>query len=693
MAVTISMTGSGTVGDISTGWSVDESATTVNPSESSGGTGSISMAAKATDTSEFVSENDIIFTHDKLGNISGLVGNVTRSGAIVGLGIAPLSSLLNAERNAPPTGQQPLSEIITGYVSLVSDQISVTYLATKNPVRIYPGWQSEVWYMLNQLAAVERVQITVEGDSIVVRDWGATTVGTDDYNSLNNTFNTQATGRFVEVTCQNTKLVASLGSTKYNYSQNPSVETNIVGWTTANTSGFGTFSAARTTEWAAVGGASYRAVVNTGGSASDPIALDVRHLIPVTAIADNETVSASVVLHTWIGNDPSTRGVRDSVVKYNWLNSANTVISTTTGSSVPNMTPDATTTNTSGSMAKPVGATNLQIAWSIPQFWYGSMGGGAPATYNRNLEGGDRVYMDAAILTNGSIVPYFDGNSPGATWTGTSNNSTSIIPLPPENDFYNAFTDNNTIYSVDSGEVSKTVVQTNNYPTYIAQPLHVMTFPTQVGTYYVIGSDNLPVTPSAWEAYGGKVEAAIGSVPGTIEITLTGPSSDIPGVAGPYSLAVSDGQNSYAALSIAGIGVTTNPETIRVNTGADDSKTTVEIAATLNSPFVTNIASAYGAAAWMGVDAAGPTVTISMTIPTNRLTSFGSTPGSLFSYKSCQYRVTDTSIGSTATSINAKWFVTADQMDAVWAGSTADQFDASWVGYSAADVQIKPLRK
>lgn len=685
----ITTTGSGTFGDVVPGWSVTEAATTVNPNISSDGTGLIVASTKAHDDSDFLVDNNAVATHDDLGTIEGLLGDVT-VGNTVGLNIQPLLSLLNVERNMPPTGEQPLSEIFAAYVAAVTPQLSVSYQASSDPLRIYPGWSGSVWFHLNQLCAINKVEIASTGSTIVVRDIGSVTKTVDEKQGISRTFSTAATGRNVEVVCQNTVLIGSLPGSKYNYSANPSLETNTTGWSNS---------------WSPVGLAptfgrvaanplsgtySYRMLAVNASSGAGQYG-EVRHSISTSTIPDGEQVALSVsAYHTFVSSAPNIYDARIEAY-YTWVGGTaggtGTPVLFGTVSGFSGIRGASARTNFSvTSMPKPAGALFLLV--DIRQV---SRAPSGPQREARILVG-DTIWVDGVLLTNGALIPYADGNTAGWSWNGTTNNSISSTTIPVENDFYNAYTDNNTIYSVNAGEVVETLIQTKNFPTYLAQPIQTTAIPNTVGTYYVSAADNLPVTPAQWADYGGRVMVAIGDVPGTILLTLTGPSMDIPGVPGPYSLSISDGATSYAALSIAGIGVTTRPETLTVATGADPDKTTVEIAATLNSPFVRNLSDAYNAAGWMIVDAAGPSATLSATLGTHQLAGFGVTQGSVVPYEQSRYRIMNANITRLGTGVSARWHVTAADSDNLWAGQSADAFDTFWSGYSAGDYQIKPLR-
>ena len=687
-----SMTGSGTLGAVQTGWSISESASSVNITEQTGGTGSASFSAVKTPTSKFVIDNLITLDVDELGSLGGIIGDTSIMGDSVSVTVAPTLSLLNAERSAPPTGEQALSAIFASYVALVTDQITVDYQATSDPLRIYPGWSGSVWNFLQQLCAFNRVEMAASGDLLVVRDVGSIEYALGAKVTPTFSASVASTGRSIDVVVQNTALVASLPGPKYNYSENPSVETNATGWSTTNTSGYGASSSARNTGWASSGTASWRCNITNAGSSSDPIAVDLKHEIDASTLTVGGVYSASIVVATTssainAGYDTTYGSIQ---VIFEWLNASSVQVGTPKVQYFHQISSSGTLVAAPG-MIFPAGATKMRITFSVPEFqgvevspgllWPGGL-----------LETGDLLYMDSAMLTNGAIVPFFDGNSPGAAWEGTANNSVSSLLLPSENDFYNAFTDNNTIYSVSAGESVTTTVQTSNYPTYLAQPVVSDVFPIAVGTYCVSGADNLPVVPAEWIGYGGNVSVAISEVPGAIDLTLSAPQSDIPGVPGPYTLSVSDGSNQYATLSIAGIGVTTKPETLNLLTGASPEKTTVEVAATVNSPFCITKKIAYDHSSWAVAKAAGPNTALNFTVPTSTLSGLGLTEGAMFTHEDARYRIISATIGHTSTSISAVRHTTIGEMDAAWAGQELGDFDALWSGYSAGDINIAPLR-
>lgn len=109
MALTFTMTGNGSLGDVEPGWSVSEDATPVAPGDSTGGTGNVSMSARAKTDAEFVINNGIQIEHD-LGSVHGLIASATIRGAentttTATLGIDTLLNLLNVDKTAVPLGE------------------------------------------------------------------------------------------------------------------------------------------------------------------------------------------------------------------------------------------------------------------------------------------------------------------------------------------------------------------------------------------------------------------------------------------------------------------------------------------------------------------------------------------------------------------------------------------------------------
>jgi hypothetical protein len=256
---------------------------------------------------------------------------------------------------------------------------------------------------------------------------------------------------------------------------------------------------------------------------------------------------------------------------------------------------------------------------------------------------------------------------------------------------YSARSDDNRIISVNAAETNRTTVQSDAYLTAIIQPTRTTAFIPGQGTYFIIDSTGLPIVAGQWEDYGGSVSVAIDqNNPGAIEITMVGPREQIPSTTAPYSMAVSDGQNQYAALSLFGTGVVANPATVSLLTGADPEKVKQQVAFSITNPFINTVEQAYDSGIWASLDGSGPRLSLSIAIPTQDVDGLGLVAGSLIKYQNCDYRVTSAAIGRTKTTLECVRHVTVDSFDATWSGKTVGDHDAEWLGYLCEDQDIIP---
>lgn len=235
---------------------------------------------------------------------------------------------------------------------------------------------------------------------------------------------------------------------------------------------------------------------------------------------------------------------------------------------------------------------------------------------------------------------------------------------------YDARTDNNRIFQIAVGKKETFTVATNSYPVLVNTPTPVFTLPVGPGQYYVTGSDNLPVQPAQWLAYGGSVEAAIGANPNEIDITVTGPATEIPGVPAPYYLSASDGSNNYATITISGAGVKINPRTLRLYTGADHALVTEEVGSTISNIFIDSEADAYDRGVWASTLACGPNVALNGEVDLAACEGFGLTSGSVIPWADSRYRIETVNINNARAQITARRYVTSgDEVDA-WTSLT-----------------------
>jgi hypothetical protein len=434
--------------------------------------------------------------------------------------------------------------------------------------------------------------------------------------------------------------------------------------------------------WTFSGNSAYAVTVTNPGSASDPLSFRVEHTVDFSGVEANAVISASVIMHLSAGE---TRGALQEVTVnpfFDWLDSTGSVVKTVILATV--LFRDEDRLIPYRSMVKPSSAATGRFRLEVPQFL------DAPVT--PNLQMGDVLSFDGAMVVNGTLQPFFDGNTAGVTWLGTVNNSRSQQPNPnPTNLLYSASVDGNRVLSTSAGVTTNTILITTSYPTQIDTLTATDTLPAPNGTYYVTDSAGFIVPASEWVAAGGAVRATVGERPGTIVVTFIGPSTLL-GHDGPYYLASGDTSDRVAQFSITGTGVTTNPTDLNLSTGADPATVTNEVAKEIDNPFIDTRQQAFERGVWSGITAARPMPSMSVTVPLYRLESFGLVSGALVQYHDSIYRVFDIQLNVSTATIQAEWYVTTADFEALWSSRQTLAFENRWSGYKSGDFTVAPLR-
>lgn len=105
MAINLKISGSGDLGPNAPGWSVQEYVPPVEIGGRAGGTGSVTVNARAEANSLLLVNNDAVTSHDDgLGEIRGVVKTVSDSGLNASITHSTVLDLLDAERFIPPLG-------------------------------------------------------------------------------------------------------------------------------------------------------------------------------------------------------------------------------------------------------------------------------------------------------------------------------------------------------------------------------------------------------------------------------------------------------------------------------------------------------------------------------------------------------------------------------------------------------------
>lgn len=136
------------------------------------------------------------------------------------------------------------------------------------------------------------------------------------------------------------------------------------------------------------------------------------------------------------------------------------------------------------------------------------------------------------------------------------------------------------------------------------QPPVIQTFVGQghstSSVYTVVGDDGLPIQPSQWEAFGGRVDFTLNKDTSSITVTMRG-ATGIQSTKGQFistfSLALGSDftGNRYSTLRIIGTGVAFNKETLRCRTTVPDGKTGTDVGITIDNPFISTWGDAYAA--------------------------------------------------------------------------------------------------
>ena len=250
------------------------------------------------------------------------------------------------------------------------------------------------------------------------------------------------------------------------------------------------------------------------------------------------------------------------------------------------------------------------------------------------------------------------------------------------------------VYQVATGEVQVVNVQTEHSIDTVNDPTCVSgitpyPYVSGSGQYVITGSDGYIVSPSWWRDNGGSITARTTEREGEIEITIKGPDYDSPRA--PYR--VSEGDAGRPALYITGMGVTSEPETLKIPTG--NPKAVADIGETLDSPFITSRALAYQAAVQVSLSYASPELKLSATEAKEAgdngvLARRGA--GALFEHEGSVYRV-----GSLTQTERANTFSEAVQYTTLrhrrdaFTGRTIRQANTDNKGRTIKDRALKPL--
>lgn len=159
------------------------------------------------------------------------------------------------------------------------------------------------------------------------------------------------------------------------------------------------------------------------------------------------------------------------------------------------------------------------------------------------------------------------------------------------------------VITVGAGETVERIVELSSSLSSIQEPV-MQTFVSQLhdssSVYTVVGDDGLPIQPTQWEDYGGRVSVALNQDTKSLTVTMTG-ATGIANSKGEYistfSLALGSDftGNRYSTLRVVGTGVLFRKELIRVRTCVKPHLTGTDVGITIDNPFLSTANEAWTA--------------------------------------------------------------------------------------------------
>lgn len=224
-------------------------------------------------------------------------------------------------------------------------------------------------------------------------------------------------------------------------------------------------------------------------------------------------------------------------------------------------------------------------------------------------------------------------------------------------------------------------LETINQPTCVSTITRTPPLPYvgTTGQYVVVGTDNLPILPTQWEALGGSLTVSLTDVPDEIEVSITAPPlTSIEQTSGgqayaPYKIGVeSSGEADYPALWITGSGVFFEKISHIFITGAPDSYAPSNAASTIDNPFLTTLNAVTSRGVAAAQEICGPKVTMSASIAQGN--QFGSTVGRMEALASNKFRIESASYSESSVSLDAVASASISDFNAKWTGKTFTNF-------------------
>lgn len=212
----------GTIGGLFS-YSVTEDATPLNPADSSGSVGQITLPAIQTDGDQYMLGEKFILTDPARGKVHGIARSVAAAGGRTTFTAESALGALNTERLMPPY-VGTLAGAFVFYLGAVGiDQVGfgvdgqlftiiapdATYL--EYPVA-YPGWKGNVWEHVKMMNAATGSETALVGGMIVLRPAGGRSIDMSGLKSVGTSVSASNAAQSIEIYNYNTR--AATGATE-----------------------------------------------------------------------------------------------------------------------------------------------------------------------------------------------------------------------------------------------------------------------------------------------------------------------------------------------------------------------------------------------------------------------------------------------------------------------------------------------
>jgi hypothetical protein len=755
VALSVSMTGSGTIGGVLPGWSITEQATPCVPGDTRGGFGSASLRAWAKPDSRFVQDNEIVL-ESPAGTTRGRVSEA-RVGARADLSVAGALQFLNVDKTLPPVWlDQGLDLTLASYGS-GTGQIGRVVGVAVDPV--------DGGYLVSSQDTVDGADrhkiIKFSSAGAYVTEFGSLGSGNGQIGQFGATVAVSPVDQSVWIgdlfNLRIQKFTTADGGLTYSYSTK-------VG---SSGSGNGQFGSSSAYISVAVDSSGNVYASDRGNARIQKFTSAAAYSAQVAVGTAPDTVYAIAV----DGSDQILAGIRaasGTIGQVNTYNSSLVLQSTTV------LEPPATVSSGILSLSSdPNGGTwvvwfgasfaiHYDAAWNETFRWYGSQiqfvaaGTAGVVVYLFSslstalrrvvafdydpvpLSSAIERYMEACDpLLNGYTLDYQAAVDPDVVFPGWSGNvwanlkelfaiyNVELVQDAATLTFIVRDIGSETIeinnpspaitrpINLTGGRVVDVIYQqpragggvvwdaaTENVDVSISagardiRVLYTVNHPAELGQ--PVPTDTLPIQPGQYyvvDSDGTPVPAATWlAAGGAVNLEVgVAPGTISATITGPTSEPVGYTSPYYFAT---GVSATSTPALSIVGNGTFCTPATFVRAESQGSPFASPFMDTLDRVCGRGHYASlrSPDVEISFTCPSADLPGIGVTAGCLFPFEESVYRITEVVWGNLTSRVTAERHVTLQNIDDLWAGETLEAFDTFWSGYSLGDIQIQPLR-